>query len=48
MSDPLRAQAQADMGRRRVLERYDWRPLAEKLAAVWDDCLGQAGVARAA
>ncbi|HTK77060.1 MAG TPA: glycosyltransferase family 4 protein [Gemmataceae bacterium] len=48
MNDPRRAQAQADAGRRRVLERYDWRPLAEKLAAVWDDCLGKGDVARAA
>lgn len=48
MKDPRRAQAQADAGRRRVLERYDWRPLADKLAAVWDECLGESGVARAA
>jgi len=31
--------AQADAGRRRVLDRYDWRPLAEKLAGVWEQCL---------
>jgi len=48
MNDPRRAHAQADAGRRRVLERYDWRPLAEKLAAVWDECLGRSGLARAA
>jgi glycosyltransferase involved in cell wall biosynthesis len=48
MNNPRRAQAQADAGRRRVLERYDWRPLAEKLAGVWDECLAAAAVARAA
>jgi glycosyltransferase involved in cell wall biosynthesis len=48
MNDPRRAQTQADAGRRLVLDRYDWRPLAGKLAAVWDECLGRTGVARAA
>ena len=42
MNDPQRAQAQADAARRRVLERYDWRPLAGKLAGVWENaCEGR-------
>jgi glycosyltransferase involved in cell wall biosynthesis len=48
MNDPHRAQAQADAGRLRVLERYDWRPLAEKLADVWEQCLARGELARAA
>jgi len=44
MSNPRRAQAQADAGRRHVLERYDWRPLAEKLAEVWDQCIETSGM----
>ena len=44
MSNPRRAQAQAGAGRLRVLERYDWRPLAEKLADVWDQCIDASGI----
>ncbi len=35
---PLRAQAQASLGRRLVLDRYDWDTLADKLEQVWLSC----------
>jgi glycosyltransferase involved in cell wall biosynthesis len=38
MRDPGRLRALADAGHRRVLERYDWGPLADRLAAVWEAC----------
>jgi glycosyltransferase involved in cell wall biosynthesis len=36
---PEQAQALAENGRERVLERYDWDPLADKLEQVWEKCL---------
>jgi glycosyltransferase involved in cell wall biosynthesis len=35
IKNPQAAQAQARLGRRRVLERYDWDILADKLEQVW-------------
>ena len=39
MSDPRRAQAQAEAGRRRVLERYDWDVLAGQMEQAWVRCV---------
>jgi glycosyltransferase involved in cell wall biosynthesis len=39
---PQAALAQAAAGRRRVLERYDWDVLADRLERVWLDCAGLA------
>lgn len=39
MRQPDEARATAEAGRRRVLERYDWNVLADKLEAVWEQCL---------
>jgi glycosyltransferase involved in cell wall biosynthesis len=38
---PEAAHAQAECGRQRVLERYDWGLLADKLEQVWLDCAAQ-------
>jgi glycosyltransferase involved in cell wall biosynthesis len=38
IADPAAARAQAECGRQRVLERYDWGLLAGKLEKVWMDC----------
>ncbi|MBY0233055.1 MAG: glycosyltransferase family 4 protein [Gemmataceae bacterium] len=38
MSDPRRARTKAGEGRRRVLARYDWGPLADKLEGLWHEC----------
>jgi glycosyltransferase involved in cell wall biosynthesis len=37
---PDRAQAMAENGRRLVVERYDWDPLADKLERAWEKCVG--------
>jgi glycosyltransferase involved in cell wall biosynthesis len=37
--NPQAAQAQARLGRKRVLERYDWDLLADKLEQVWLSCV---------
>jgi glycosyltransferase involved in cell wall biosynthesis len=39
LRDPAVAQAQAERGRRVVLERYDWGPLADRLEQCWEKCL---------
>jgi glycosyltransferase involved in cell wall biosynthesis len=39
IGSPKAAQAQARLGRRRVLERYDWDTLADKLEQVWLSCV---------
>jgi len=39
IGNPQAAQAQARLGRRRVLERYDWDTLADKLEQVWLSCV---------
>jgi polysaccharide biosynthesis protein PslH len=36
--NPERVQQQAEAGRRKVLERYDWRLLADRLEQVWLNC----------
>jgi glycosyltransferase involved in cell wall biosynthesis len=41
---PAAAQAQAEEGRRRVLERYDWDTLADRLDEVWRDVAAGARV----
>ncbi len=38
---PDAARARAEEGRRRVLERYDWDALADRLEQVWLDCVAQ-------
>jgi glycosyltransferase involved in cell wall biosynthesis len=42
--DPHQAQAQARLGRRRVLDRYDWDSLADKLEQIWLSCAHTAKV----
>jgi glycosyltransferase involved in cell wall biosynthesis len=37
LRDPQAARQQADCGRQRVLERYDWEGLARRLDALWHD-----------
>jgi glycosyltransferase involved in cell wall biosynthesis len=39
LRDPARARTQAECGRRRVLERYDWDTLADQLEHVWLRCV---------
>jgi glycosyltransferase involved in cell wall biosynthesis len=39
--NPLRAREQAEWGRQRVLERYDWNGLAAQLERIWFDTSGQ-------
>jgi glycosyltransferase involved in cell wall biosynthesis len=41
MAAPEKALAQAECGRRRVLERYSWDLLADKLEQVWRECVAQ-------
>jgi glycosyltransferase involved in cell wall biosynthesis len=36
--EPERVRRQADAGRRKVLSRYDWDSLAQRLEAVWLEC----------
>jgi glycosyltransferase involved in cell wall biosynthesis len=36
--DPETAGILADRGRQRVIERYDWDTLADKLEEIWIDC----------
>jgi glycosyltransferase involved in cell wall biosynthesis len=43
--NPAKAQAQAECGRQRVLERYDWSLLADKLEKVWIACATRKGPA---
>lgn len=45
MHNPTSAQAQADTGRQRVLVRYDWDHLADRLDEVWLSCVGLASAA---
>jgi glycosyltransferase involved in cell wall biosynthesis len=40
---PEQARAQAECGRQRVLERYDWSLLADKLEKVWIACANVSG-----
>ncbi|HEV3142700.1 MAG TPA: glycosyltransferase [Gemmataceae bacterium] len=46
--NPERIQQQAEAGRRKVLERYDWGMLAERLEQVWLDCARRDATAHAA
>jgi glycosyltransferase involved in cell wall biosynthesis len=47
LHDPLTAQARAERGRRLVAERYGWDALADRLEAVWLDCVAdEPGVQR--
>ena len=39
LADPETARRQAERGRRRVVERYDWAILAEQLERVWLECV---------
>jgi glycosyltransferase involved in cell wall biosynthesis len=39
LRDPAPARAMAEQGRQRVLERYDWDHLADRLERVWFDCV---------
>jgi glycosyltransferase involved in cell wall biosynthesis len=40
LRQPARAAAQAAEGRRCVLQRYDWNPLADRLEEIWLGCAG--------
>ena len=40
--EPQRIRRQAEAGRRKVLSRYDWDSLAQRLEAVWLECAAQA------
>jgi glycosyltransferase involved in cell wall biosynthesis len=46
LRNPAAAQAQAERGRRVVLARYDWGPLADRLEQSWEKCLLPAGAPR--
>ena len=46
--NPGRMREQAETGRRKVLERYDWAMLAERLEQEWLDCAKCSVKARAA
>jgi glycosyltransferase involved in cell wall biosynthesis len=39
MQAPAEARAQAERGRQRVVERYDWNALADRLERVWFRCV---------
>jgi glycosyltransferase involved in cell wall biosynthesis len=39
LRNPAAAREQAERGRRVVLERYDWGPLADRLEQTWEKCL---------
>jgi polysaccharide biosynthesis protein PslH len=41
MRKPEQALALARRGRERVVQTYDWQPLADKLATIWADCAGK-------
>ena len=41
LRDPATALRQAEEGRCRVLERYDWDALADRLGQVWEACVPQ-------
>ena len=41
IQNPLAMQAMADAGRQRILERYDWDALANKLERIWFECAGK-------
>ena len=42
INDPESARHQADRGRQRVLDRYDWSGLADRLEAIWREVAGRA------
>jgi hypothetical protein len=46
MRAPLAAREQARRGRYRVLERYDWNALADRLERVWLNCVAEKNVRR--
>ncbi|HLW68742.1 MAG TPA: glycosyltransferase, partial [Gemmataceae bacterium] len=46
--NPERMREQAEAGRRKVLERYDWEMLSERLEQVWLNCAAANVTARAA
>jgi glycosyltransferase involved in cell wall biosynthesis len=46
LRNPDAAREQAERGRRVVVERYDWGPLADRLERSWEKCLLPAGEAR--
>ncbi len=48
LRDREAARAQAERGRRAVVARYDWGPLADRLERTWEKCLCPAGEAREA
>jgi polysaccharide biosynthesis protein PslH len=39
LADPETARQQAERGRQRVVERYDWSILADQLERVWLECV---------
>jgi glycosyltransferase involved in cell wall biosynthesis len=40
LRQPEQARAQAERGRRVVLQRYDWDVLADRMERVWEKCVG--------
>src|SRR5262249_2643714 len=46
--NPERMREQVEAGRRKVLERYDWAMLSERLEQVWLDCADKPTAVRAA
>ena len=42
MKDPETARQQAELGRERILERYDWSGLADRLDEIWRETAGVA------
>jgi glycosyltransferase involved in cell wall biosynthesis len=39
LADPETARRQAELGRQRVVEQYDWDILADRLEQVWLECV---------
>jgi glycosyltransferase involved in cell wall biosynthesis len=39
LRNPHAMQVMANAGRQRVLERYDWDSLADKLEETWHECV---------
>ncbi len=48
MRNPRSMAIQAQRGRQRVLDLYDWDPLARRLEAIWLDCVSSATLPHAA
>jgi glycosyltransferase involved in cell wall biosynthesis len=42
LRDPATLRSQADEGRRRVLQQYDWDRLADVLERIWIECAAEA------